>query len=143
MAETSTRTTQQLYAVSIRYPRKPGETFDFRHWAEVHMPLGIATYREANGLIPRQVMVQHDTFGMDGKPESAEAYVTVWLVFDTPAGLEGFMKLHNDRVASAELSDDFENYAPLPPRIELGKVTVFDAMDDVLARGRALLRPGK
>jgi hypothetical protein len=53
------------------------------------------------------------------------------------------MKLHNDRVASAELSRDFENYAPLPPRIELGRVTVFDAMEDVLARGQALLRPGQ
>ena len=135
MAEQANR----LYAVSIRYPRKAGEDFDFRHWADVHMPLGIATFEKANGIIPTRVMVQHETFGMDGKPESADAYVTVWLLFDTRAGLDGFMKLHNDERASAELTEDFGNYAPLPPRIVLGEVTVFDAMDEVLERGRSLL----
>jgi hypothetical protein len=135
MAETVNR----QYAVSIRYPRKPGEEFDFRHWADVHMPLGIATFEKANGILPKRVMVQHETFGMDGNPESADAYATVWLVFDTRAGLEGFMKLHNDKAASAQLTADFGNYAPAPPRIILGAVTVFDEMDAVLARGRSLL----
>jgi hypothetical protein len=76
---------------------------------------------------------------MDGKPESADAYATVWLLFDSRAGLDGFMKLHNDPVASAGLSKDFGNYAPLPPRIALGEVTVFSAMHAVLERGEALL----
>lgn len=132
-----------MYAVSIRYPRKAGENFDFGHWADVHMPLGIATFRNVNGITPRQVMVQHETFGMDGEPGSADAYATVWLMFDTPAGLDGFMKLHNDPVASAELSKDFGNYAPLPPHIVLGEVTVFEAMDAVLKRGDSLLQSGK
>lgn len=128
-----------MYVVSIRYPRKQGEQFKFKHWAEVHMPLGIATFKQANGIAPVKVMVQHDTFGMDGKPESTDAYITVWLIFDTKKGLDGFMKLHNDNVASAELSDDFDNYAPLPPHIALGKLLVFDDMDDVLERGDKLL----
>jgi hypothetical protein len=132
-----------LYAVSIRYPRKPGEDFNFPHWAAVHMPLGIATFVRANGITPRQVMVQHETFGMDGTSASADAYATVWLLFDTRAGLDGFMKLHNDPVASAELSKDFGNYAPLPPHVVLGEVTVFDAMDAVLARGQSLLQSVK
>jgi hypothetical protein len=132
-----------MYAVSIRYPRKEGEDFDFRHWADVHMPLGIATFRKANGIIPRQVMVQHETFGMDGKPESADAYATVWLMFDSRAGLDGFMKLHNDPVASSQLSKDFGNYAPLPPHIVLGEVTVFAAMNVALERGESLLATGK
>jgi hypothetical protein len=131
--------TEQLYAVSIRYPRKEGEDFNFAHWADVHMPLGIATFTRVNGTTPKQVMVQHETFGMDGKPASADAYATVWLLFDTAAGLEGFMKLHNDPVASAGLSKDFGNYAPLPPRIVLGDVTVFNAMAAVLERGESLL----
>jgi hypothetical protein len=128
------------YAVSIRYPHKEGENFDFRHWADVHMPLGIATFKKANGITPRQVMVQHETFGMDGAPDSADAYATVWLLFDSRAGLDGFMQLHNDPVASADLSEDFGNYAPLPPQIVLGKVTVFEDMDAVLDRGESLMK---
>ena len=128
-----------MYVVSIRYPRKPGAQFNFQHWAEVHMPLGIATFKAANGMAPVKVMVQHETFGMDGLPESTDSYITVWLVFDKKAGLDGFMKLHNDRVASAELSDDFENYAPLPPHIALGRLQVFEDMEVVLAKGNALL----
>jgi hypothetical protein len=139
MAETARR----QYAVSIRYPRKPGQEFDFHHWADVHMPLGIATFERANGIVPKRVMVQHETFGMDGKPESADAYATVWLVFDTRAGLEGFMKLHNDEAASAELTEDFGNYAPAPPKITLGTVTIFDRMDVILDGGRSLLASTK
>lgn len=131
-----------MYAVSIRYPRKAGEEFNFNHWADVHMPLGIATFRKTNGIWPRQVMVQHATFGMDGKPESTDSYATIWLLFDTRAGLDGFMKLHNNPVASAELSNDFGNYAPLPPHIALGEVTVFDDMATVLKRGESLLHSG-
>jgi len=131
-----------MYAVSIRYPRKEGEEFNFNHWADVHMPLGIATFRKVNGIRPRQVMVQHATFGMDGKPGSTDAYATIWLLFDTRAGLDGFIKLHNDPVASAELSHDFGNYAPLPPHIALGEVTVFDDMEAVLRRGESLLQSG-
>lgn len=128
-----------MYVVSIRYPRKNGKEFDFDHWAEVHMPLGIATFKKTNGIAPKRVMVQHETFGMDGLPESTDAYITVWLMFDTRKGLDGFMKLHNDNVASAELSDDFNNYAPLPPHISLGQLQIFEDMNDVLEKGNALL----
>jgi hypothetical protein len=128
-----------MYAVSIRYPRKEGEAFDFEHWAETHMPLGVATLRKVSGISPWRVLVQHETFGLDGKACSADSYATVWLLFDTRAGLDGFMKLHNDPLASADLSRDFGNYAPLPPHIVLGEVTVFDSMDAVLERGQSLL----
>jgi hypothetical protein len=52
-------------------------------------------------------MVQHETFGMDGTPGTSDSYITVWLMFDSRAGLEGFMRLHNDPVESAGLSRDF------------------------------------
>ena len=129
-----------LYAVSIRYPRKPGAGFDFQHWANTHMPLGIETFKRVNGIAPQRVMVQHETFGMNGTTAAADSYITVWLVFDTRAGLEGFMRLHNDTVKSAELTRDFDNYAPLPPAIVLGELTVFSDMEPILARGEALLR---
>jgi len=127
------------YSVSIRYPRKTAEEFDFEHWAEVHMPLGIATLSENSGSIPVQVMVLHDTFGMDGRAEGSESYINVLLVFDSKKGLQGFMKLHNDRNASADLSDDFSNYAPLPPSISLGSLSYFDDMDAIVEKGRRVL----
>lgn len=130
-----------MYAVSIRYPRKAGETFNFRHWAEVHMPLGIATFERVNGITPARVMVQHETFGMDGTPATADSYITVWLVFETRAGLDGFRRVHNDAVKSAALDRDFNNYTPLTPSIMLGELTVFDDMEAVLALGRPLLEP--
>ena len=131
-----------MYAVSIRYPSKAGEAFDFRHWAEVHMPLGIATFQKVNGIMPVRVMVQHDTFGMDGTPASADSYATVWLIFDSEAGLRGFLRLHNDARASADVDRDVGNYAPLPPAIVLGRITVFEDMAAVLDRGSRLMRSG-
>lgn len=128
-----------MYAVSIRYPRKAGEDFDFRHWATRHMPMGLAIFERTNGIAPARVMIQYDTFGMDGEPASTDAYATVWLLFESKVGLEGFMKLHNDPVASKPLADDFPNYAPLPPHVALGPVRVFEDVDDLLERGRALL----
>jgi hypothetical protein len=132
-----------MYAVSIRYPRKSGAEFDFNHWAQVHMPLGIATFERVNGITPVKVMVQHETFGMDGTPATADSYITVWLVFDTRDGLDGFRRLHNDTVKSAALDRDFGNYTPQPPSIMLGEVTVFEDMAAVLARGRPLLESAK
>lgn len=132
-----------MYAVSIRYPRKAGEIFDFRHWAEVHMPLGIATFERVNSITPVRVMVQHETFGMDGAAATADSYATVWLVFETRAGLDGFRRLHNDAKKSAPVDRDVSNYAPVPPSIVLGELTVFEDMEAVLARGRPLLERGE
>lgn len=132
-----------MYAVSIRYPRRAGDSFDFDHWARVHMPLGVATFEAHNGIAPCEVRVQHATFGMDGTAESADSYITVWLLFETRAGLDGFMSLHNDAEASADLSQDFDNYAPSPPSIVLGEVAVFDDMTAVLEQGRKLMTSGK
>lgn len=128
-----------MYAVSIRYPRKEGEEFNFEHWKNTHMPMGIGIYNKTNGFIPKQVMVQYDTYGMDGRPESTDAYATVWLLFDTQAGLDGFIKLHSDEIKSAPLAEDFSYYAPLPPHLAFGKIEVFEDMDAVLARGNTVL----
>ena len=128
-----------MYAVSIRYPRKPGEKFSFDHWAKVHMPMGLAIFCKVNRIAPVRVMIQHDTFGMDGEADSTDAYATVWLIFDSREGLEGFMKLHNDPIASKPLADDFKNYAPLPPHISLGKIEEFGDVKSLIERGRALI----
>jgi len=133
--------TGHRFAVSIRYPRKAGETFNFRHWAEVHMPLGIATFERVNGFTPMSVMVQHETYGMDGEAASADSYITVWLMFDTRAHMEGFLRVHKNSVKSAQLDRDFGNYTPLPPSIMLGEITVFEDMNAVLSRGRPLIEP--
>ncbi len=129
-----------MYAVSIRYPRKKREEFSFQHWASVHMPMGLAIFNKTNGIAPKRVMIQHSVVGIDGKPESTDAYATVWLMFDSREGLEGFMKLHNDSVASKPLADDFKNYAPLPPHIALGEVEVFENIQGLIASGNELLR---
>lgn len=128
-----------MYAVSIRYPRKAGEEFNLEHWAQVHMPMGLAIFERTNALAPRRVMIQHSTCGMTGAPGSTDAYATVWLIFDTRAGLDGFMRLHNDPDASRPLAEDFANYAPVPPHIALGEVWEFDDIDALLSRGRALM----
>lgn len=128
-----------MYAVSIRYPRKPGEEFDFEHWASVHMPMGLALFKRTNGIAPARVLIQHATFGLDGVPDSTDAYATVWLLFETRAGLEGFMRLHSDPERSRPLAEDFPNYAPLPPHVALGELRVFEDIDDIVARGERLL----
>ena len=128
-----------MFVVSIRYPRKEGEEFNFQHWAEVHMPMGLAIYKRHNDLAPEKVMIQHDTFGMDGQADSTDAYATVWLLFKSKAGLDGFIKLHSDAVASAPLAEDFQYYAPEPPHLAFGELTVFDDIDAVLSKGEAVL----
>ena len=128
-----------MYVVSIRYPRAQGQEFNLQHWRDVHMPKGIGTYNKTNGFIPKRVMIQHSVFGMDGRPESTDSYATVWLVFDELKGLEGFMRLHNDSVKSAELERDFDNYAPVPPHIALGEFEIFEDMDAILKQGSILL----
>lgn len=128
-----------MYVVSIRYPRKEGEQFNFDHWKSVHMPMGIGIYNRTNGFAPKQVMVQHATYGMDGKSESADAYATVWLLFDTKEGLDGFIKLHSDEIASAPLAEDFVNYAPLPPHLAFGECEILSDMDDIITRGEKII----
>ena len=128
-----------MYVVSIRYPRAPGQEFNLQHWRDVHMPKGVGTYNQTNGFAPKRVMIQHSVFGMNGQPESTDSYATVWLLFDTRAGLEGFMRLHNDPEESAELEQDFDNYAPVPPHIALGEFEVFEDIDAILRQAEALL----
>ena len=128
-----------MYAVSIRYPRKAGEEFDLEHWANVHMPMGIGIFDKTNGFAPKQVMIQHSTFGLDREAQSTDAYATVWLLFDTQEGVDGFIKLHGDPVKSAPLVEDFANFAPLAPHLSLGQVDIFDDVDAILERAQTLI----
>ena len=43
-----------MYSVRIVYPNKPGSTFDWQHYYDVHLPLGIRLLREYRGIAPAE-----------------------------------------------------------------------------------------
>ena len=59
-----------MYSVRIVYPNKAGSTFDWQHYYDVHLPLGIRLLREYRGISPVKIEVdQHIT--SDGKDGNA------------------------------------------------------------------------
>ena len=55
-----------MYSVRIVYPNKPGSTFDWQHYYDVHLPLGIRLLREYRGIQPLKIEVDQQITS-DGK----------------------------------------------------------------------------
>jgi len=122
-----------MYVVSIRYPKQPGGVFNLEHYLNVHVPTGMSLFRAINGFLPKRVLLQHSSCGLDGNAESADSYATSWLCFETREQAAGFSKVFRDPDASRVLIDDMPNYAPASPTFLVGEMI---EIEDLIASAR-------
>jgi hypothetical protein len=121
-----------MYMVAFCYPNKPGGEFNFEHFVDVHLPLGLSQTLKHLKLKPVKLVVYSPTWNV-GNPAALLPYIAVSSVFfETRAEAEKFSTLFSFEEAARLLSADFPNYTPGPPDVMMAQVTELTDIDAVI-----------
>jgi hypothetical protein len=120
-----------MYMVAFMYPSRDHADFNFAHFVDVHLPMGLALTRKHLNLVPKKILIYSQTrkCDADGRPPYG-AISSVF--FDTLAEAERFAGLFGVEEAARLLSEDFRNYTPAPPEIMLARVTELTDMEKLI-----------
>ena len=125
-----------MYMVAFCYPNKPGGTFDFKHFVDVHLPLGLHQTFKHLGLKPEKLVVYSPTWNV-ADPKTLLPYIAISSVFfRTRAEAEKFSGLFGVEEAARLLSADFPNYTPGPPDVMMAEVTELTDIDALIGKHR-------
>ncbi len=125
-----------MFMVAFMYPDSAGGKFNFEHFVNVHLPLGLSLTRKHLQLTPLKVVVYSPTWNV-GNPGAPAPYITVSSVFfATRAEAEKFSGLFGVEEAARLLSADFPNYTPAPPPVMMAEVTELTDVEALIRRHR-------
>jgi hypothetical protein len=125
-----------MYMVAFCYPNKEGGTFNYEHFVNVHLPLGLAQTLKHLNLKPTRLVVYSPAWNV-GNPTALLPYIAISSVFfATKAEAEKFSGLFGFEEAARLLSADFPNYTPGPPDVMMAEVTEFLDADALIAKHR-------
>lgn len=125
-----------MYMVAFMYPNKAGGQFNFDHFVNVHLPLGLSQTFKHLKLKPVKLVVYSPTWNV-GNPGALLPYIAISSVFfETKAEAEKFSGLFAVQEAARLLSADFPNYTPGPPDVMMAQVTELTDVDALIARHR-------
>lgn len=124
-----------MHMVAFMYPNAPGAVFDFDHFLNVHLPLGLGLTQKHLKLTPKKIVVYSPTSGAGG---AMVRYIAISSVFfETQQEAEAFSRLFEVEEAARRLSADFPNYTPGAPDVMMAAVvelTDMEGMIDKFAR---------
>lgn len=121
-----------MYMVAFMYPNTENGSFNFDHFVNVHLPMGLSLTQKHLSIKPKKIVVYSPTRGADGTPASA-AYITISSVFfDSREEADIFAGLFEVEEAARRLSADFANYTPAAPDVLIAKVTELTDMDGMI-----------
>ena len=114
-----------MYCVRIVYPNKPGSKFDWQHYYDVHLPLGVGLLREYCGISPLKVEVdQH--ISADGKDANAPYHCICSLYFNSKEEVDAMMGLFAIEDARRQLAEDWPKYTETDPALMVSETVMAD-----------------
>ena len=120
-----------MYSVRIVYPNKAGSTFDWQHYYDVHLPLGIRLLREYRGISPLRIEVdQHIT--SDGKDGNAPYHCICTTYFNSREEVDAMTSLFAVEEVRRQLAEDWPKYTQTDPELMVSEIVIADP-----ATGRA------
>ena len=123
-----------MYMVAFCYPNAAGGTFDFDHFVNVHLPMGLSQTLKHLKLTPEKLVVYSPTWNV-GDPKKPLPYIAISSVFfKTRADAEKFSTLFSYEEAARLLIEDFPNYTPGPPDVMMAQVTELTDIGALIAR---------
>lgn len=123
-----------MHSVRIVYPRKAGSSFNWRHYYDIHLPLGISLLRKHCGIAPLQVEVdQHIATAAGG---AAPYHCICTLRFGKKEEVDAMIGLFDIEEARQQLAEDWPNYTEADPELLLSEIIEADP-----ATGRPLEAP--
>lgn len=131
-----------MYCINVMYPNLPGSTFDWKHYAAVHMPMGIGLLHEHFGILPDRILVCRDTYGPDRTIKSAAYHCIAQVFFEKKRDADRFIDLFNMELPLKLLKTDWPKYTAADPVAVLGLVEEWDPKAE-LAKSRQVLETAR
>jgi hypothetical protein len=120
-----------MHVVAFAYPAAGRDSFNLRHFLDVHLPLGVGLCRKHLNLVPVKIVVHGPLADGAGGDPSLGAVSQVY--FRTRAEAEKFLTLFSYPEAAQKLIADFPNYTSGPPAVVIGEVTELGDMPGLIA----------
>ena len=121
-----------MYVVAFMYPSKTDTSFDYDHFVNVHLPLGIGLTKKHLDIVPEKIIVYSPIRGGDGEINSAPYCAISSVFFSEQADAKTFCTLFEYEEAARRLSEDFANYTPAAPEVIMTEVHELTNMDGML-----------
>lgn len=122
-----------MYMVAFMYPGKVGQDFDFQHFVNVHLPLGLGLTAKLLNVRPEKIVAYTPTRGGDLDPDSAPYCAISAVYFNEKSDAETFCTLFDHEEAAERLSADFPNYTPHPPEVMTAEVHELTNISEMIA----------
>ena len=100
-----------MYIVAFMYP-SGNRTFDYDHFVNVHLPLGVGLTEKYLSIKPDKIVVYTPISGGDGKLSSSPYCAISSVYFSSEEDAKAFSTLFTFEEAARRLSEDFANYTP-------------------------------
>jgi uncharacterized protein (TIGR02118 family) len=114
-----------MYCVKVLYPKKPGSSFNLKHYLSVHVPLGLGLLKKHCGVSAQRVEVDANPYGLT--PEAKVPYHAIFSAFfDKKSDAAAFQRLFSIDEVVRELMADWPNYTEADPEIMISEVITFD-----------------
>ena len=121
-----------MYVVAFMYPGEPGVSFDYEHFVNVHLPMGIGLTKKHLDIVPEKIVVFTPISGGDGDPDSAPYCAISSVYFSNESDAKTFCTLFEYEEAARRLSEDFANYTPAAPEVIMTEVRELPDMQGML-----------
>ena len=125
---------QDKYMVAFIYPHPEGRRFDFDHYVNVHLPLGVGLTQKHLNIKPSKIVVYTEIEGSGDDPISKGYAAICNIFFDSKKDADKFLKLFEVSEAAERLSADYPNYTTEPPQAIWAKVTELQDMNALIDR---------
>ena len=122
-----------MYCVRIYYPNKPGSSFNWKHYLDVHLPLGLGLLSKYVGVTPIKVEIDQN-ISTDGKGGDAAYHCICSEYFADQKSAEAMLGFFEIEEPRRLLSEDWLNYTETDPEITISEVIEMDT-----TTGRAIV----
>ena len=114
-----------MYSVRIVYPNKAGSSFDWQHYYDVHLPLGISLLQAHCGISPLKIEVDQGITA-DGQDGNAPYHCICTLYFDKKEEVDAMTGLFGIEDAYRQLSEDWPKYTETNPELMVSEIIEAD-----------------
>ena len=121
-----------MYIVAFMYPSADDQPFDYDHFVNVHLPMGVGLTEKYLHIKPKKIVVFTPITGGDGELSSSPYCAISSCYFDEEEDAKTFATLFSYEEPERQLSADFANYTPCAPEVIISRVHELSDMDRMI-----------
>lgn len=122
-----------MYIVAFMYPSAGEQPFDYDHFVNVHLPMGVGLTEKYLNIKPEKIVVFTPITGGDGELSSSPYCAISSCYFASEEDAKKFATLFTFEEAARRLSADFANYTPGAPEVIISRVHELSDMDGMIS----------